>query len=191
MKTKIRLVLLLAVLLCVSGCKPGTESKETTPVESRAEVFEKTFGDFTTQDISGNPADSSVFKDYKLTMVNIWATYCSPCIREMPGLANLNKKYADKGFRVVGIVTDVCNSAFQPTPSKMETAGDIIELTGADYLHLIPSRSLVIAHLSQCASVPETVFVDSEGNRVAEIYAGSRAEEEWDVIIKDLLEKAE
>ena len=41
-------------------------------------------------------------------MVNIWATFCSPCIREMPELAELNEAYGDN-FQVIGIVVDAAD----------------------------------------------------------------------------------
>ena len=64
-------------------------------------------GDFETVDINNNPFDQSVFTKSKLTMVNIWATFCGPCINEMPDLAELNKQYDNEKFQIVGIPVDI------------------------------------------------------------------------------------
>ena len=42
--------------------------------------------DFTTTYLEGNSIDQTIFADYPLTMVNVWATFCTPCLNEMPDL---------------------------------------------------------------------------------------------------------
>lgn len=58
-------------------------------------LFAQKAGDkisFTATDFKGNPVTSEIFAKNKLTMVNIWGTFCGPCIREMPDLARINKE---------------------------------------------------------------------------------------------------
>src|SRR5262245_42289823 len=54
--------------------------------------------------------DGGVFKlsDFrgKVLVVDFWATYCPPCVRQVPRLAELSKKYRDKGLEVVGLTSD-------------------------------------------------------------------------------------
>jgi len=45
-------------------------------------------------------------KDEKVTLVVFWATWCHPCLMEIPSLVEFHKKYASKGFRVVSINID-------------------------------------------------------------------------------------
>lgn len=40
-------------------------------------------------DLRGNTVSSDIFSRFKLTMINVWATYCNPCLREMPDLGEL------------------------------------------------------------------------------------------------------
>ena len=63
---------------------------------------------FSAKDIDGKNVSEKVFADSKITMVNVWGTFCGPCIREMPDLGVLNKKYGDD-FQIVGIVIDTVN----------------------------------------------------------------------------------
>lgn len=42
----------------------------------------------------------------KVLVVNFWATWCPPCLKEMPGFSRLQRQYADKGVQFVGIGID-------------------------------------------------------------------------------------
>lgn len=54
--------------------------------------------------------DDSTFKlqdkKGKVILANLWATWCGPCIEEMPHLIEMHEKYKDKGFEVIGLNTD-------------------------------------------------------------------------------------
>ncbi|MCM1303539.1 MAG: TlpA family protein disulfide reductase [Butyrivibrio sp.] len=66
---------------------------------------------FEAQDMEGNTVSSSVFSGSRLTMVNVWATYCDPCLREMPGLGELAGEYDAEDFQIIGIISDVQEGA--------------------------------------------------------------------------------
>ena len=59
-----------------------------------------------TVDIDGKEFSGKDFSDYDLTMVNVFATWCSPCVQEIPDLAEIQKEMKDKGVNIVGVVTD-------------------------------------------------------------------------------------
>ena len=44
-------------------------------------------------------------------LVNLWATWCAPCVKEMPTLAALQKRYADKGVTVVAVSIDLAKDS--------------------------------------------------------------------------------
>lgn len=121
---------------------------------------------FSTTDLEGNTLDQSILADYDLTMVNVWATFCGPCINEMPDLGELAAEYADKGVQIIGLVSDTMDSDGTISDSQVETAKEIVAETGADYRHLLPSDDL-LGILSQIYAVPTTFFVDSEEYRSA------------------------
>ena len=116
-------------------------------------------------------------------MLNIWATYCGPCIDEMPDLAEINKEYSDKGVKVVGIVSDVYEG------DDVKGAQDVISSTGADYTHILVSDDLYNGYLSDVEYVPTTVFVDKDGNIIDGPYVGSMSKEDWETTINNLLDK--
>ena len=144
------------------------------------------FDTFSTTDLEGNTVDQTILEGYELTMVNVWATYCAPCLREMPDLGALAEEYAEKGVQIVGLVSDTLNSDGSISDSQVETAKEIVEETGADYLHLLPSEDL-FGLLSQIYAVPTTFFVDSEGYQVGYAYVQSMEREQFVEIIDEAL----
>ena len=61
--------------------------------------------DFTLKTLEGKPLQLSSLKG-KAVMVNFWATWCDPCKVETPWLVELQKKYGDQGFQVLGVAVD-------------------------------------------------------------------------------------
>ena len=163
-----------------------TESGDYQIVETAG-----TLSSFAAWDLNGVPVDQRIFADDKLTLINIWATFCGPCLREMPDLGQLAADYADRGVQVVGIVVDIPQASGAFSPDMVQTARDLVEQTGANYLHLLPSADLIAAKLSGVSSVPETIFVNDKGELVGQSYVGARSGEEWSKIIDSLLETAE
>ena len=157
---------------------------ETITTEKENAPF---LGLFTATDIDGNPVDQTLFADYKLTMINVWATYCSPCIDEMPDLGRLHADMAAEGVQIVGLVSDALDSSGNISQSQVDLARDIIEATGANYTHMLPSQDLISTVLWQVTAVPTTIFVDHTGELVGYAYAGSRSYDQWTAIIYDTL----
>ena len=174
----------------ISTTSPGIEGIRI-PEEDLDGVETGTFRKFTAVDLSGNTVTEDIFKGKKLTMINIWGTFCRPCINETPDLATLNKEYADKDFQVIGIVCDVNYAGDGYDPTVYADALDIVEMTGADYPSLLPSQSLDIIRLSEAYTFPETIFVDENGEPVGQSYIGSRSFEDWKAIVDSILANME
>lgn len=192
-KTLTLIFAIFMIVTCFAACgNSGNESGIKVPEENLDAVTYGSFEKFTTVDLSGKKITEDIFKDKKLTMINIWATFCGPCINEMPDLAALNKEYADKDFQVIGIVCDVSYSSegFYDN-SLYQSAVEIAEMTGADYVNLLPSKSLDLIKLREVYSVPETIFVDENGEIVGTNYVGSKSYESWKAIVDSVLASME
>ena len=150
-----------------------------------------TFKGMEAVDIQGNTVTDEVFKNTELTMVNIWGTFCGPCLKEMPDLAELADEY-DGRMQIIGMVIDVGYKDGKVIPENAaETMAQIIEQTGADYLHLLTTESLSELYLSKANTVPETLFVDSTGAILGKSYIGSKDKAEWKAVIEEKLKEVE
>lgn len=136
-------------------------------------------------DMSGNSISSEIFSDARITMVNVWATYCNPCLREMPGLGELAGEYDPADFQIIGIISDVQEGADQKT---MDYASSLIQQTGANYTHLVLNESVYYALLTDVSAVPTTFFIDENGV-VLDTVIGSMEKSVWKEKIDALLEE--
>lgn len=190
--------ILVAVMLC--GCadgmgKKGTENEEGS-IEAGGEAQKGEEQEsveeppaeplvFEGQDMDGNAVTSDIFSQSKLTMINVWATYCNPCLREMPDLGELAGEYDTADFQLIGIVSDVQENGSE---DKLEKAVSLVEKTGADYPHLLLNESLYSALVVNVSGVPTTFFVDENGMVLGAV-VGSYEKSVWKEIIDGLLEE--
>jgi thiol-disulfide isomerase/thioredoxin len=189
------LSLLCAVLVAsvLTGCTDKPANDAAAGGASGADAISPAnIGDFRTVDLDGNDIGRDDLKDSTLTMVNIWATWCSPCIAEIPDIAELAEELKDSGFRVVGIVTDAVDKDSGEADAEMsKLARTIAEESNAAYPMLIPDDVLRQGILKDIMAYPTTFFADSEGNLIGKPHMGKRSKEEWKRIIEDTLEQVE
>lgn len=193
-------ILGMCSVIIAGGCASGEDSssrlKEDAAQEEKAdqEVLDAggseasdggSLGEFSMEDVNGETYTQEMFADHDLTMINVFTTWCSPCIREIPDLEKLSKEMEDQGVQVVGIVLDVAGNADEET---IEKAKLLAEKTGAAYPFLIPDAGYLNGRLAGISAVPETFFADKEGNIVGETYSGSRSFEDWKGIVEKELE---
>ena len=157
-----------------------------------AMTFAQKAGDkvsFSTKSLEGKEISDDMFAKNKVTMLNIWGTFCPPCIKEMPDLAKLNEANKEKGVEVAGIVIDLTDRNGNIIPQAKKDADTIIAKTGANYTHIVPSKDMMNGLLRNVQAVPTTIFVNSEGKIIGQIYMGARSQKDWQKIIDGLLNK--
>jgi peroxiredoxin len=95
------LVLALLLGLLPIGCERKSGDAEQAGAIEPAPAFE-------TKTLDG---DDTSLADYRgqVVLLNVWATWCDPCVRELPELARMHEQLKDKGFTVIGLNTDVRN----------------------------------------------------------------------------------
>ena len=149
-----------------AGDEPGTGSETgagDTDEDSDVPVFR-----FETTDLDGNAVSSeALFAESKLTIVNIWATFCGPCINEMPELEKLSNEYAEKDVTLVGLVLDVPEGDDQLLPDALAIVAD----TGVTYTNLRVWDGF--DEMLFISAVPTTFFVDSDGHIVGDLIVGA------------------
>ncbi len=181
MKKKIIALLLALTVIMTLFAACG---KKDTPVSDGTPFFTA----FESETLDGKKVTEEIFLGNKLTMVNVWATFCSPCINEMPDLQKISEDYKDKGVRVIGVICDTYDIYQKENiPDKVQLAKDIVSETGAAYTHILPSFSLNEAKLDSIFSVPTTYFLNEKGEIISTEYVGSKSYSQWSQIIDSLL----
>ena len=145
-------------------------------------------GKFETKGVDGKDYTEKVFSDYDLTLVNIFTTWCSPCVNEIPELEKLYEEMKEKGVGVVGVVLDTVGDDAKQNEDTVKKAGVLQEKTKASYPFLVPDSTMMNGRLNGISAFPETFFVDKEGNIVGETYSGSHSLDEWKEIVEKELE---
>lgn len=148
-----------------------------------AAVFNIYAVSFTATDLDGNSVTSDIISESRLTMINIWATYCSPCIKEMPSLGQIAKEYERSEFQIIGIVSDIEDDDAR----YIKYTKELVTATKADYTHLPSNQSLFDAFLKNVMVVPTTYFLNSKGEIIDTVY-GSLSKKAWSEKIESLLE---
>ena len=150
-------------------------AEDTEPPESAEEVAEEASGGgsilcFSGKDVYGNEVNTAdVFAKNKITVVNIWASWCPPCAREIPELDKLNKELNGKGCAVVGLLDD------GEDPRVLEDAKYILEDAQATYLNMIFPEQISVE--VEFEVYPTTFFVDHNGTILGDPVVGARPDQ--------------
>lgn len=165
----------------------GGGNADETPEEDVQGILES----FESEDLDGNEAGGALFEGYEVNMINVWATYCGPCLSEMPELGELAEEYADKGVQIVGLVSDLRTRDGGYDQELRDLAKEIVKETGAAYVHLMPSDDLTARVLSQIQAVPTTFFVDETGAQIGQVVVGAKDKAGWKAVLDELLQEQE
>jgi thiol-disulfide isomerase/thioredoxin len=111
-------------------------------------------------DTHGNTQDISKYKG-KIVVLNFWATWCVPCQHEMPLLAEMQKKYAEKGVVVLGASVDDKKSQalIQAFANKNKIAFPL----------LVGATTGQMQQLQLGEVIPATAFFDADGNLIGRV----------------------
>ena len=85
------LIWILIVSFGFSGCSASDQPS------GEGESLPGILAQFETTTLTGETVDQAVLEEYDLTMVNVWATFCGPCINEMPDIAKIADEYREQG----------------------------------------------------------------------------------------------
>ena len=118
-------------------------------------------------DIDEQPANLDAYKGRPL-IVNLWATWCAPCVKEMPSLARMAAAFKDQGLAVVAISEDR-GGKFVVDPFLKEH-----QVQGVP-IYLDKTMSIMKAFKPNSV-LPMTLLIDAQGNDVGRVY-GDR---DWD-----------
>ena len=121
---------------------------------------------FETTDLDGNPVRSEeLFAQHKVTMLNIWATWCGPCKGELRELGEIDRRVQEENCAIVGILHDADDE------ETIALGKELLAENGAGYLNLKLPENL--EELGIIGGFPTSVFVDSSGVIIAPVINGA------------------
>ena len=185
MKRKLFILLIAAlfVLAAFAGCAP-VEETPAVPAETAApapETDEPILFDYSGIDVNGEEQSIlDLCAEYDITLVNFWATWCGPCVSEMPHLASLYEEQKENGIGVIGIWLD---------PENEEDCETI--LAGAGTTYPVLKFDAAMAEHIDLSAIPVSIFLDKDGNMVGDSVLGARDERKWISEIADRLSMLE
>lgn len=175
MKHKVITALLLSSLFSllaggVAHAYPGMQ-QATKPMESTVDlinVLPKTFPiePVAFNDVDGKAIDFSQFKG-KIIMVNMWATWCPPCVRELPAIERLATKFKAEDFVLLPISIDAeGKQQVQPFLSSL----------GMPNFNSYYDQSQSLGDVFPLDTIPATFILDQQGQLIAFV----RSYVDWD-----------
>lgn len=155
---------------------PGTEpaKRAANVIESLTERAEAdklratlkagvAFPDFAEKDLEGKPLSVGALKG-KVVLVDFWATWCGPCVAELPNVLAAYTKYHDKGFEIIGISLDEDRAQLT---SFLKTKG----MSWPQYFDGKGWQSK-LARKYAVGSIPMTYLIDKEGKIIGDSLRG-------------------
>ncbi len=159
----------LSIALSSFAACTKTATTEQTKVDEVAKTSEKSSitknNDFPPAPVAVSQAeikhiDGSTFriedKKGKVLLLNLWATWCGPCRAEMPELVELQDKFRDKDFEIIGLNTD------DESVEQIKSFADDMKL---NYTLAYADGKLMneLLKISKFSGIPQSYLIDREG----------------------------
>ena len=101
------------------------------------------------------------FKNYKLTFIDFWATWCTPCIESFPKMVQMYNQYKDKGVQFISI-------ADENTAEKIKLAKTILKKNKVEWINYFDKNKDLIKKIIY-ESIPFQILVDKEGKVITAV----------------------
>ena len=99
--------------------QPAASCKAEGPANLTLTMKDMNGADFKLADLKG-----------KVVLVNFWASWCAPCLQEIPEFIKVREEYHDKGFEIIGISTDDTPEQLRDFAAKYKTNYPLLQVTG-------------------------------------------------------------
>jgi len=168
------IALAIGVLATVIILKKIDDNNYVYPEKVESQI--KKAPDFTATLISGEEFTLSE-NIGKPVLVNFWATWCGPCVGEMPAFEQLKEDYGDS----VVIIAVNCGE-------KADAVRAFVSGNGYTFDFALDEKAKISTNIYPTMSIPYTVLIDADGN-IAEEFVGAVSAERQYKIYKEAIEK--
>ena len=158
------IVLLSATMILLGGC--SDEKAAVDDKIAQASPVSKTVPNFSAKTIKGETVTNEIFAAKKITVMNIWGTFCPPCIAEMPELGKMSRTLPADA-QIIGLVCDA-----QENSPQIQKALQITQEAQADFVNIVPDENL-LKFMENVEAVPTTIFINSKGEVVGKTIIGA------------------
>ena len=110
-------------------------------------------------DSSGSEVNLSKWQG-RVVLLNLWATWCAPCRKEMPTLNEVQKQLGSKDFEVVALSVD---------RKGLDASSAFLKETGADALGLYIDETTTSLSALQALGLPATLLIDRRGREIGRL----------------------
>lgn len=162
---------------------PGCRSTLYHPLKMKGESDAADFSRWTATDLEGNEVTQDVLQNSRITLVNVWATFCGGHTEDLEILQSLYDSYDRADLNIIGIPANVQTREGDINADEVEYIQYLLDLTGAEYLQLLPSDDLIQIKLKDLKTLPESFLLDGSGNVIGDSWTRSRTKEELRQII--------
>ena len=146
----------LALGLFAAGCAPRVPGSSTSSGGARAT-------DFTLRATDGKTVHLSDYLGKDVVMLSFWATWCTPCLGEVPHLVSLNERFKGQGFVLLSVAMDGPETIANVEPTARRYA--------MNYPVLLDEETRVMSVYNPTRDAPFTVLIGRDG-RIAETRVG-------------------
>jgi len=180
LKFSMIVVVLAAAVAGFAGCKSGG-SQAASLVAQKPRPNEP---DVTFKDLQGKDVSLASLKG-KVVLVNFWATWCEPCQVEIPWMIGFQKKYADKGFTLLGVAMDEEGKSVVD-PYVQKTQFDVDGHPSTMNYPIVLGNDDLADKFGGLLGLPTTYVISRDG-KIVKRYIGLATESDLDKIIQSLL----
>jgi thiol-disulfide isomerase/thioredoxin len=99
-------------------------------------------------------------KKGKIILINMWATWCGPCLAEMPSFVKMQEKYGPSGFEILGLDTD------DESDTLTDDINKVVKEKGINYPIVFSDlgTQAALLNISKFNGIPQSFLVDADGN---------------------------
>lgn len=108
-----KVCILIFCLIVMAGCDRPTIPALAQQTTVKAGAIGSRLPNFSATDLQGRKISPADLRG-KVVLIDIWATWCGPCKKEMPGYQELADKYGPKGFAVIGLKANMMADTENP-----------------------------------------------------------------------------